>query len=158
MGKYSGLQGIASLKDKIRKKSNKLVADSAFAITQMIIDESPVGSEMYYSPTLMDVVDNEVGDFKNSWSVGIGKVNYETRDADPTGADAFISAEIDLMKYNLESNVYVTNSIEYAGNVEDGWLDNPTYGWKAKEGYKVVEKNIDNAVAILYQTANRYKA
>lgn len=158
MPKYKGLVGINSLREKIKNKSNKLVADAAFEIAQLVIEESPVGDEEYYSPTFDANIKNEAGDFKNSWSVGLDNINFETRDADPTGAGAFIDAEVNLMRYNLDDKVYITNSISYASNVEDGWQDNAFYGWKAKEGYKVVEDNIDNAVEILKRTANKYKA
>ena len=39
--------------------------------------------------------------------------------------------------------------------VEDGWDDNPEYGWKAKGGYHVVENNVGSAVAILEAVAQK---
>ena len=57
--------------------------------------------------------------------------------------------------YNLEDTTYVTNSIDHAKMVEEGWDDNPEYGWKAKGGYHVVENNAGSAVAILEAVAQK---
>src|SRR5256885_8371159 len=43
-----------------------------------------------------------------------------------------------LFPYTTLFRSYITNSKEYAQMVEDGWEDNPEYGWKAKGGYHVV--------------------
>ena len=58
-------------------------------------------------------------------------------------------------RYNLEEEVYVTNNVDHADKVEEGWRDNPEYGWKAKDGYHVVSKNITTAQTILEIVADK---
>ena len=54
-----------------------------------------------------------------------------------------------------ECSCIITNSKDYAQQVEEGWEDNPEYGWKAKGGYHVVGNNTGTAAAILEAVANK---
>jgi len=148
MAIYEGSQGIAALKAKIAMKSKMLVGESLEKIAVMLVDESPLGANYYASPTLDRNIKNDVGDFKNSWMVGLGTPNKASRDADAAGTAAVADAIIQGKRYNLEEVSYVSNNIGHADDVEDGWKDNPEYGWKAKEGYHVVGNNIGAAKAI----------
>jgi len=134
MAVYEGKQGIASLREKIKLKSKMLVGESLEKI---------------------GLIANDVGDFKNSWSVGLGAVDPTVRSADTDGMGAVLDAIHKNKAYNLEDTAYVTNSIDHAKMVEDGWDDNPEYGWKAKGGYHVVENNTGSAVAILEAVAQK---
>lgn len=153
MAVYEGKQGIASLREKIKLKSKMLVGESLEKIAVTLVDESPLGAPYYQSK--QGLVVNDVGDFKNSWSVGLGTVDPTVRSADTEGMGAVLDAIHKNKAYNLEDTAYVTNSIDHAKMVEDGWDDNPEYGWKAKGGYHVVENNIGSAVAILEAVAQK---
>ena len=153
MAIYEGSQGIAALKAKITLKSKMLVGESLEKITVMLVDESPLGAE-YYAST-QGAIQNDVGDFKNSWSVGLGAVDPTVRSADTEGMGAVLDAIHKNKAYNLEDTTYVTNSIDHAQMVEQGWDDNPEYGWKAKGGYHVVENNVGSAVVILEAVAQK---
>lgn len=153
MAVYEGKQGIASLREKIKLKSKMLVGESLEKIAVTLVDESPLGAPYYQSK--QGLVVNDVGDFKNSWSVGLGTVDLTVRSADTEGMGAVLDAIHKNKAYNLEDTTYVTNSIDHAKMVEDGWDDNPEYGWKAKGGYHVVENNIGSAVAILEAVAQK---
>lgn len=146
MAVYEGSQGIAALKAKIALKSKMLVGESLEKITVMLVDESPLGAEYYASK--QGAIQNDVGDFKNSWTVGLGTPDTSTRAADSAGTAAVADAIVKGKLYNLEDITYVTNNVDHAEKVEDGWADNPEYGWKAKEGYHVVGNNIGAAKAI----------
>lgn len=78
MAVYEGKQGIASLREKIKLKSKMLVGESAEKITTHMVDESPLGVEVY--PSRMGEVYNEVGDFKNSWNIGLGSPDKSVRE------------------------------------------------------------------------------
>lgn len=146
MAIYEGSQGIAALKAKIAMKSKMLVGESLEKIAVMLVDESPLGAEYYASK--QGAIQNDVGDFKNSWTVGLGSPAVSTRAADSAGTAAVADAIVKGKLYNLEDITYVTNNVDHAEKVEDGWADNPEYGWKAKEGYHVVGNNIGAAKAI----------
>ena len=146
MATYEGSQGIAALKAKIKTKSKMLVGESLEKIAILLIDESPLGAE-YYAST-QGVIQNDVGDFKNSWNVGLGSPDASIRAADTAGTAAVADAIVKGKLYNLEDTSFVTNNVDHAEKVEDGWADNPEYGWKAKEGYHVVGNNIGAAKAI----------
>ena len=146
MAIYEGSQGIAALKAKIALKSKMLVGESLEKITVMLVDESPLGAP-YYAST-QGAIQNDVGDFKNSWTVGLGSPDLSTRSADSAGTAAVADAIVKGKLYNLEDITYVTNNVDHAEMVEDGWKDNHEYGWKAKEGYHVVGNNIGAAKAI----------
>ena len=146
MAIYEGSQGIAALKAKINKKSKLLVGESLEKIATHLVDESPLGAEYYASK--QGAIQNDVGDFKNSWNVGLGSPDASTRAADTAGTAAVADAIVKGKLYNLEDTSFVTNNIDHAEKVEDGWADNPEYGWKAKEGYHVVGNNIGAAKAI----------
>ncbi len=146
MATYEGSQGIAALKAKIRTKSKTLVGESLEKIAILLVDESPLGAPYYTSK--QGNIKNDVGDFKNSWMVGLGTPNKASRDADAAGTAAVADAIIQGKRYNLEEVSYVSNNIGHADDVEDGWKDNPEYGWKAKQGYHVVGNNIGAAKAI----------
>lgn len=146
MAIYEGSQGIAALKAKINKKSKLLVGESLEKIAIHLVDESPLGAE-YYAST-QGAVQNDVGDFKNSWNVGLGSPDASIRAADTAGTAAVADAIVKGKLYNLEDTSFVTNNVDHAEKVEDGWDDNPEYGWKAKEGYHVVGNNIGAAKAI----------
>ena len=83
MAIYEGSQGIAALKAKIAMKSKMLVGESLEKIAVMLVDESPLGAEYYASK--QGAIQNDVGDFKNSWTVGLGTPNLSTRAADAAG-------------------------------------------------------------------------
>lgn len=151
MATYSGLQGIAQLKAKIRQKSKMLIGESAEKIAIVMVDASPLGAEYYSS--LQGAVQNDVGDFKNSWTVGLGTPNPASRAADPSGSGAVADAITKGKLYNLEKSVFVTNNVDHADMVEHGWEDNPEYGWKAKDGYHPVRENTSTAKVILEAVA-----
>lgn len=153
MATYNGSKGIASLKEKIALKSKLLVGESVEKITITLVDDSPLGAPYYQSK--QGLVVNDVGDFKNSWSVGLGSIDPTVRPADTEGTAAVVDAITKGKLYNLQDEVYITNSKEYAQMVEEGWEDNPEYGWKAKDGYHVVGNNKGTAVAILEAVAQK---
>ena len=153
MAIYEGSQGIAALKAKIALKSKMLVGESLEKITVMLVDESPLGAPFYAST--QGAIQNDVGDFKNSWVVGLGSPDASIRTADTAGTAAVADAIIKGKRYNLEEVNYVTNNKDYAEMVEDGWADNPEYGWKAKSGYHVVGNNIGAAKTILELVAEK---
>lgn len=153
MAVYEGKQGITALKAKIAMKSKKLVGESLEKIAVMLVDESPLGAEYYASK--QGAIQNDVGDFKNSWTVGLGTPDLSTRAADTAGTAAVADAIVKGKRYNLEEVSYVSNNIGHADDVEDGWKDNPEYGWKAKDGYHVVGNNIGAARAICELIANK---
>lgn len=151
MATYTGSQGIAELKAKIRRKSKLLVSESAEKLAIVMVDGSPLGVEHYNS--IQGTIHNDVGDFKNSWNVGLGMPDPSSRAADSTGAGAVGSAIAKAKLYDLQDNVYVTNNVDHADMVESGWQDNPEYGWKAKDGYHPVRENIGTAKVILAAVA-----
>lgn len=151
MAVYEGSTGIKALRDKINLKSKMLVGESLEKIATHMVDESPLGAAYYRSK--QGLIDNDVGDFKNSWAVGLGGVNPETRPADVNGTAAVADAIVKGKLYNLEEDNFVTNSLDYAQMVEEGWNDNPEYGWKAKSGYHIVSNNIGASEALLYAVA-----
>lgn len=153
MAVYEGSKGIAALLQKIETKSKLLVGESAEKIATALIDDSPLGAEYYASK--QGLIQNDVGDFKNSWNVGLGVPDLSTRAADTAGTAAVAEAIVKGKRYSLEEEVYVTNNVDHAEMVEEGWRDNPEYGWKAKEGYHVVSKNITTAKAILEIVADK---
>lgn len=151
MAVYDGVAGIAQLRAKIKLKSKMLVGQSAEKIAILLVDDSPVGAE-YYSSNI-GAVENDAGDFKNSWTVSHGTPNLATRHADPTGSGAIANAITQAKTYNLQSAVYVTNNVGHADKVEHGWEANPVYGWKAKDGYHTVRENTGTAKVILAAVA-----
>lgn len=153
MATYNGSKGIAALKEKIALKSKLLVGESVEKITITLVDDSPLGAPYYQSK--QGLVVNDVGDFKNSWSVGLGSIDPTIRPADTEGTAAVVDAIIKGKLYNLQGEVYITNSKEYAQQVEEGWEDKPYFGWKAKGGYHVVGNNTGTAVAILEAVAQK---
>ena len=159
MAVYEGKQGIASLREKIKLKSKMLVGESLEKITTHMVDESPLGAKFYKTGAgalvVSGLVQNDQGDFKNSWNVGLGTPDPSTRVADTAGTAAVAEAIVKGKRYNLEEEVYVTNNVDHADKVEEGWRDNPEYGWKAKDGYHVVSKNITTAKSILEIVADK---
>ena len=153
MAVYSGSAGIAQLREKIKQKSKQLVGESAEKVAIFMVESSPLGVEYYRSK--QGLIQNDVGDFKNSWAVGLGDSETITRPADAAGTAAVADAIVKGSQYNFQDQVYVTNSIDHAGMVEDGWRDNPEYGWKAKEGYHVVRDGTTTAEAILEAVAEK---
>jgi hypothetical protein len=153
MAIYEGSQGIAALKAKIAMKSKMLVGESLEKITTVLVDDSPLGAEYYHSK--QGNIQNDVGDFKNSWAVGVGNINLTTRAADTAGTAAIADAIVKGKTYNLEELNYITNSKDYANMVENGWDANPEYGWKPKEGYHVVSSNIGTAKTIMHIIAEK---
>lgn len=151
MAVYSGAAGIKQLREKLQQKSKMLIGESALKVATTLVDNSPVGAEFYTSK--QGEIQNDAGDYKNSWSVGYGTPNPTVRAADTSGAGAVADAIVKSKQYNFQGAVYVTNSIPHAPMVEEGWADNPVYGWKAKDGYHVVRNNIGIAQAILELTA-----
>ena len=153
MAVYEGSRGIAALLQKIETKSKLLVGESAEKIATALVDDSPLGAEYYASK--QGLIQNDVGDFKNSWNVGLGTPDPSARVADTAGTAAVAEAIVKGKRYNLEEEVYVTNNVDHAEKVEEGWRDNPEYGWKAKDGYHVVSKNISTAKSILEIVADK---
>ena len=155
MATYEGSSGIAQLKAKIALKSKMLVGESLEKINTHMVDESVVGAKYYLAANGTAGVVNDQGDFKNSWNVGIGQADKSIREADTSGAGAIANGIVKGKMYNLQENNYVTNNVDHADLVEDGWKDNPEYGWKAKDGYHVVASNIGAAEAILEVVADK---
>lgn len=153
MAVYSGSAGIAQLREKIKQKSKMLVGESAEKVAVFMVESSPLGVEYYRSK--QGLIQNDVGDFKNSWVVGLGDSETITRPADAAGTAAVADAIVKGSQYNFQDQVYVTNSVDHAGMVEEGWRDNPEYGWKAKEGYHVVRDGTTTAEAILEAVAEK---
>lgn len=153
MAVYEGSRGIAALLQKIETKSKLLVGESAEKIATALVDDSPLGAEYYASK--QGLIQNDVGDFKNSWNVGLGVPDPSTRVADTAGTAAVAEAIVKGKRYSLEEEVYVTNNVDHAEMVEEGWRENPEYGWKAKDGYHVVSKNITTAKSILEIVADK---
>ena len=153
MAVYSGSAGITQLREKIKQKSKMLVGESAEKVAVFMVESSPLGVEYYRSK--QGLIQNDVGDFKNSWAVGLGDSETITRTADAAGTAAVADAIVKGSQYNFQDQVYVTNSIDHAGMVEEGWRDNPEYGWKAKEGYHVVRDGTTTAEAILEAVAEK---
>ena len=153
MAVYTGSQGIASLREKIKLKSKMLVGESLEKIATTLVDESPLGAPYYQSK--QGLIANDVGDFKNSWQVAFNTPNTAIREANAEGTGAVVSAISTSKLYNLEDAAFVTNNVEHAEGVEAGWDDNPEYGWKAKGGYHVVGNNVGSAVAILEAVAQK---
>lgn len=153
MAVYSGSAGISQLREKIKQKSKMLVGESAEKVAVFMVESSPLGVEYYRSK--QGLIQNDVGDFKNSWVVGLGDSETITRPADAAGTAAVADAIVKGSQYNFQDQVYVTNSIDHAVMVEDGWRDNPEYGWKAKEGYHVVRDGTTTAEAILVAVAEK---
>ena len=153
MAVYSGSAGIAQLREKIKQKSKMLVGESAEKVAIFMVESSPLGVEYYRSS--QGLIQNDVGDFKNSWAVGLGDSEMITRPADAAGTAAVADAIVKGSQYNFQDQVYVTNSVDHAEMVEDGWRDNPEYGWKAKEGYHVVRDGTTTAEAILEAVAEK---
>ena len=153
MAVYSGSAGIAQLREKIKQKSKMLVGESAEKVAVFMVESSPLGVEYYRSK--QGLIQNDVGDFKNSWVVGLGDSETITRPADAAGTAAVADAIVKGSQYNFQDQVYVTNSIDHAGMVEEGWRDNPEYGWKAKEGYHVVRDGTTTAEDILEAVAEK---
>lgn len=147
METYEGLAGIKALKEKNRLKSKLLVGETVSKVTTILTDDSPIGDEYYNSK--IGLVQNDRGDFKNSWSVGFNSPDLTTRAADTTGASSIVDGIVKGNTYNLQELVYITNNVDHAEQVENGWKDNPEYGWKAKDGYHVVSKNVDTAIFIM---------
>jgi len=153
MATYEGSTGIKALKDKINLKSKLLVGQSIEKITTHMVDESIIGAE-YYRSTKGNI-QNDNGQYKNSWSVGLGFPSMTAREGDTTGASAIADGIVKGGLYNLEENSYITNNTDYAQMVEEGWGDNPEYGWKAKSGYHIVANNIGSAQAIVEAVAQK---
>ena len=151
MAVYEGSTGIKALRDKINLKSKMLVGESLEKINTHMVDESIIGADYYNS--IKGQVENDNGQYKNSWCVGIGSPNNTTRTGDTTGASAVADGMVKAKLYNLEPESYITNSADYAQLVEEGWNDNPEYGWKAKSGYHIVSNNVGASEALLYAVA-----
>ena len=154
MAVYSGSAGIAQLREKIKQKSKMLVGESAEKIAIYMIDESPLGVEVY--PTTQGPIYNDVGDFKNSWNVAFGTPDPSIRDADSAGTAAVADAMSMSNNYNFEDSAFVTNNVEHADNVDHlGWMPVPEYGWKGKGSYSVMSKGTPTAKAILEAVAEK---
>lgn len=153
MATYEGSAGIAQLRAKIKQKSKILIGESLEKITTVLVDDSVIGAEYYSSK--QGLIQNDAGDFKNSWTVGLGAPDPSTRAADTTGASAVADAITKGKLYNLQDTSYITNNVDHAEMVENGWEDNPVYGWKAKAGYHTVENNVSTAKAILEAVADK---
>ena len=153
MAVYEGSAGIKALKDRINLKSRMLVGESLEKINTHMVDESPLGAKFYNST--LGLVQNDVGDFKNSWTVGIGTANPSSRSADTTGSAAVADGIVKGKIYNLEKNSFVTNNVGHADKVEEGWDANAEFGWNAKGGYHIVANNVSAAEAILEAVAQK---
>ena len=154
MATYEGSQGIAALKAKIRTKSKILVGESVEKVAIHLIDNSVIGAP-YYGIEGGEYISNDSGDFKNSWKVGLGVADPTTREADPAGTAAIADAITKGKSYNMQDKVYITNNVEHAELVEEGWDDNPVFGWEAKDGYHLVRDSEPTATAILQAVANK---
>lgn len=159
MAEYKGSQGIAALKKKLELQANLLGQLAAVSVARHIIDESPTGIPYYQSA--LGNIENEPGDFKNSWKVGVGAIDYDIREADKNGLGAYAEAPTDAARFDFkrQNEIYVTNSVDHAGQVENGWdaSDDPdriALGWKDKDGYHIVENNAETMEGILKDVAN----
>ena len=154
MAVYEGSAGIAQLREKIKQKSKQLVGESAEKIAIHMIDESPLGVEVY--PTSQGLISNDVGDFKNSWNVAYGTPDPSIRDADSAGTVAVADAMSMGNNYNFEDSAFVTNNVEHADKVDSlGWNPVPEYGWKGRGGYYVMSKGTPTAKTILEAVAEK---
>lgn len=151
MAVYRGRESLRVLKTKLKRQSEELLQKSVERVVEVLVDNSPVGADEYLSK--LGPVPNEAGDFKNGWAVGVNSPSSATRGADESGSGAIAAAMAESRNVTLKSKVYITNNVHYAGNVEHGWDANLLYGWKAKEGYHVVENTKDQLRAILTTTA-----
>lgn len=154
MAIYEGAAGISKLKEKIKQKSKLLVGESAEKVATYLIDNSVIGAP-YYGVKGDGAVENDQGDFKNSWQVGLGEADKTIREADPSGSAAIANAIVKGKSYNMQDKVYITNNVEHAELVEEGWDDNPVFGWEAKDGYHLVRDSEPIATAILQAVANK---
>lgn len=146
MAKYSGSQGIEALRKKIKLKSETLMRETSLSILNFVVDTSPIGAPIYNSKS--GAVYNDVGDYKNSWTLGIGVARPVVRDGDASGAYAIRDGNLTMRNYKLEDKIYITNATGHAKNVEFGWEANTEYGWKPKDGYHVVAQTTPTAIAI----------
>ena len=154
MAVYSGSAGIAQLREKIKQKSKQLVGESAEKVAIFMVESSPLGVEYYRSK--QGLIQNDVGDFKNSWAVGLGDSETITRPADAAGTAAVADAMSMSNNYNFEDSAFVTNNVEHADNVDHlGWMPVPEYGWKGKGSYSVMSKGTPTAKAILEAVAEK---
>lgn len=154
MATYEGAAGISQLKAKIKQKSKLLVGESAEKVAIHLIDNSVIGAP-YYGVKGGEAVKNDQGDFKNSWQVGLGDADRTIREADPSGSAAIANAIVKGKAYSMQEKVYVTNNVGHADLVEEGWDDNPVYGWEAKDGYHLVRDSETTATAILQAVASK---
>ena len=109
MTTYEGTTGIAQLKAKIKQKSKLLIGESAEKVAVHLIDNSVIGAP-YYGVKGGEAVENDQGDFKNSWQVGLGDADRTIREADPSGSAAIANAIVKGKAYNMQEKVYVTNN------------------------------------------------
>ena len=82
-----------------------LVGESLEKIAILLVDESPLGAPYYASK--QGNIKNDIGDFKNSWMVGLGLPDTSSRDADAAGTAAVAAAIVKGKMYNLEEVNYV---------------------------------------------------
>lgn len=151
MAVYRGKESLRVLKTKLKRQSEELLQKSVERVVEVLVDNSPVGADEYLSK--LGPVPNEAGDFKNGWFVGVGSINNGSRGADESGSGAIADSMAASKAVTLKSKVFITNNVHYAGNVENGWDANFLYGWKAKEGYHVVENTHAQINSILTATA-----
>jgi hypothetical protein len=77
--------------------------------------------------------------------------------ADVSGSGSIVGASYKLAQYKNQEHVYITNSKDYANEIENGYPDRPEYGWKAKDGYHFLAQSSMVSRTILLNVANNLK-
>ena len=137
------------------------MTESVENVTTMIVEASVVGEAVY--PSKMGAFTNdEVGEYKNSWMVGIGTPDTSTRGGDISGGEAINEAKDSMALYDFEEDIYITNNTVQAEMIEDGWNSEKSpmradLGWKDKSGYGIVSGNVGRAKSIILETFEKVK-
>lgn len=153
MASFSGKGGIAALKAKIRDQGRSLIQEAVLDITENIVDNTPVGKDIYHSKVVGEVF-NEEGDLKNNWAINFNIIqNNPINQADVTGSGSIVDAFNMLVQYDGQETIYLTNNMDYADQVENGYPDRPEFGWKSRDGYHFVKSSEGYAKVALIKAA-----
>lgn len=106
--------------DKTNAKANTTVRAIVFMLDAKLVFRSPVGDALFWkSPPPPGYVG---GKFRANWQIGIDEVNGSTANA-PEEKDGVVErhqAETEGRAF-AGYTTYLTNSVEYARRLEDGW-------------------------------------